>query len=140
MGVRKTIYLPEAVDEYLSDSDVLSSRIAAILLRYREICQRDLPSLSRSQWCEICEANDEVDDLLIGDHPEQLAAILWANVADRCDVETKWGVDRNALVATMRGWSYAQAVAAYEAVRRFWRAPETQTDEALRLAGLPYTD
>jgi hypothetical protein len=62
--------------------------------------------------------------------------MLWANVADSVGLGEKWQIDQDALVQTMRAWTPAEALAAWEAVRRFWLADDTDADRALAEAGL----
>lgn len=136
MADRKTIYIPDAAAAYLADAEALSSRIAGIVLRYKEMVGRSLPKLSKAQWCAIADANNGTDDLLLGEYAESVGSLLWANVADSIGLAAKWDVDQDELVRTMRAWSYVEQVAAFEALRTFWRNCELETDEALRLAGM----
>lgn len=132
---RATIYMADAVAEFFADADSLSGRVAAVALRYREIARRELPALTRAQWCAVADANSGCDDLL-ADAPEMLSWMLWANVSNSAGLGERWEIDEDALVAEMRGWSYAQTVAAYEAVRTFWLLADQPTDDAMRRAGM----
>lgn len=61
-------------------------------------------------------------DTLNGSHIDlSLAQMLHYEVED-CEQEyfTKWGVDRAALIATVRGWSLLQRLAVADAVERAW--------------------
>jgi len=113
----------------------LSGRIAAIVRRYQALIGLARPPLSREQWCAVCDANNGVDDLLV-EHPQSIGMMLWANVADTPGLGTKWDINQDALVETMRAWSYAEQIAAYETVRVFWSCSDLPTDEALREAGV----
>lgn len=135
MAERKTIYLPDHVAAFFADArHGLSGRIAAVVDRYARICHDHLPELTRSQWCAICDANNGLDDM--GDSSHGSWWFMWANVADSQGLGDKWKIDQDELIATMRAWSTAQTIAAYEAVRTFWVHHEKETDEALALAGM----
>ena len=140
MGGKRSVYFSDAALEYLKDAEVLSSRLVGILLRYREIVRRELPVLSRAEWCAICDANNGCDDLLLGDHPESVGSMLWANVHDSPGLGEKWGIDQARLVKRMQQWSYAQQVAAFEVVRCFWLHTDLPTDEALALSGVTFAE
>lgn len=133
---RATIYLPDPVAQHYQDAPNLSSRIAGVTLRYAEICRRELPKLTRDQWAALCNANKGINDQLLGDNPSSVQTMLWANVADAPGLGEKWGVDPQELVEAVRCWTYTQAVAAYEAIVRFWHHPELDTDAALIAAGV----
>jgi len=132
---QRTVYLADAALDYLADAESLSGRLSGIVLRYRWLMEASMPRLSRAQWCAIADANngsgvlDGVDDPLV-------ATMLWANVADTPGLGEKWEIDADALVQTMRAWTPAEALAVWEAVRRFWLADYPDTDRALAEAGL----
>lgn len=133
---RKTIYLPERVAAYYADAQTLSSRIAGVTLRYAEVCRRELPPLSKAEWCAVADANNGTDDLLLGDNPGSVGMMLWANVSDSPELAEKWEIDAAALVDKMRRWTCAQQVAVFEALRTFWIQRQKPTEEAMRLAGM----
>lgn len=135
MAERKTIYLPDPVVEYLADAESLSGRISGVILRYKELCARHLPQLTRNEWCAICDANNGCGDIM-DEHPDLIVGMQWANVADSPGLGAKWGINQAALVTRMRKWTYAETVAAFEAVRTFWLHTDKPTDAALKIAGV----
>jgi hypothetical protein len=132
---QRTVYLADAALDYLADAESLSGRLSGIVLRYARLMRTSLPQLNRNQWCAICDANNGcgIDDL-VGE--DTIPVMLWANVADAPGLGEKWGIDADALVATMRQWTRAEACAAWEAVRKFWQHAEADTDTALAAAGM----
>ena len=145
MSDRKTIYFPDGFSEqYLADAEHgLSSRIQAIIRRYDMIVTQSRPLMTRNEWCAICDANNGVDDLLMGEHPDSARQMIWANVADAAqqnDLANKWDIDAEALVHRLRHLNVAEAFAVYEAVRAFWQHADKDTDAALQAAGMLPSD
>lgn len=104
------------------------------LARYYQLLERELRwvRLSEPEASLICDAlnGSFIDD------PQGLEA----EIADACDLDglhTKWGVDRDALLTSIRSWTYAQRAAVLDAVERYWRGPhELPLAEGLRAVGL----
>lgn len=145
MSDRRTIYVPQdlaadfdaALD--LGEGDTFGSRVVCAIIRYDRLWRAAVPDLSAAQWKAVADANNGVDDLLVGmsGHPaDGLGTMLWANVADTPGLGEKWGIDQGQLVSIMRSWSPAQQIAAFEAVRCFWRHHAEETDVAMRRAGM----
>lgn len=131
---RKTIYLPAAVAKVLSDAESLSGRIASIVLLYDRIRREHLPSLTRQEWLALLDANNGCcDELMDSQAP---GVMMWANIADSPGLGEKWSIDQDELVAKVRGWSYAEQIAAFEVCRKFWLNADHETEDALRLAGV----
>lgn len=132
MAKRTSIYLPDAVSAYLADAESVSSRIAAIILRYQRLCRESLPALSREEWCAVCDANNGCGfEDSAGEFAESIGVMLWANVHDSPGLGDKWEIDQGKLVERMQQWTYAEQVAAYEACRTFWQHSDISTDEAM---------
>lgn len=145
MSDRKTIYFPDGFcEQHLADAEHgLSSRIQAIIRRYDMIVRNCRPLFTRVEWCAICDANNGVDDLLLGEHPSSARQMIWANVADAAqqnDLASKWDIDADQLVARLRNLSVAESFAVYEAVRTFWQHAEKDIDAALQAAGMIPSD
>lgn len=106
------------------------------LERYAELLARELATvrLCRAEALLVCDA---CRGTLWEPHTMPL---LWAEVADACRLRglaTTWGVDGDALVATLQGLSYGQACAVVDAVERFWQGALTEDyDVGLRRVGL----
>ena len=53
---------------------------------------------------------------------------LWAELADRPDLGTKWSIDIETLSTTLRDLPYAALVALWDAVERFWASDVQPTE------------
>lgn len=88
-------------------------------------------SLSRNELCatmDACNGLHLVDDIRW--------RYLWADVADTPDLGDKWGIDRDALVAKLRAMTPLQLIALADAIEIFWAHTQSDTDDALRIAGV----
>lgn len=101
------------------------------LERYYEILRRALPAFARNEALAILDAtNGTLFD-------PTTAPLLWADVDDSEGLGEKWGVDTSALVARLRGLSYAESLALVDACERFWSyGQDADTDLALQASGL----
>lgn len=126
----------EAVDELAGLKRELD------LARYRELLRLALQevSLTRGEACLCCDANNGIGSMDLLGGGEQTEWRWWpANVEDAIRLnrgDQKWGVDGPALVAKIRSMTPVQLCAVADAMERFWRQPERDTDEMLREVGL----
>ncbi len=76
-------------------------------------------------------------DLTNGTLFEPFTALLWIEVADAEDTYfTRWGVDRAALVGTLRALDVGAVLAIQDALERFWVVPRADVDAGLLAVGL----
>jgi hypothetical protein len=114
--------------------DNLAEVVRRDLGRYYQLLERELRwvRLSEGEASLLCDA---LNGSLIDD-PQ----VLEAEIADACDLDglhAKWAIDRDALLASLRSWTYAQRVAVLDAVERYWRGPyQLPRAEGLRAVGL----
>lgn len=113
-----------------------SSRLSAGLVakrdldRYYETLKRSLPLFPRNDALALLDA-------LRGTLWESWnVTLLWADIADAEGLGAKWQIDQDALVARLRGLSYAECLATVDAAERFWLCAEDDTDAALAASGL----
>lgn len=105
------------------------------LTRYYDALDRALHTvdLSEAEASAICDANNGT---FWADDEAGMAGtqtMLWANVADTPGLSEKWGIDQDALIAKMRGWSHIQALAVIDACERFWARYQTSTVQSVGL-------
>jgi hypothetical protein len=102
----------------------------------REELRRLSPPLTQAEASLICDA---CNGTWMGDEYSPGPMILWAEVADACrlnELDAKWGVDGDALVARLQRMTPGQLMAIADAVERFWLEPDLDTEEGLRRVGL----
>jgi len=149
MTERRSIYVPDHLWDFLdlpADGDGLSSRVAAIVDRYRQIvwapgaCER----WTRPEWLLVLDAcNGWASWAEAG---ETLMTSIWAEVADHVrlnDAAAKWGLSAEqaeALAADLRSLTAAGTMAVLERVERFWRRADLPTAEAMAAARIRPTD
>lgn len=136
MSKRLTVRLPEQAMSALGETDELSQRITACLIRYEAICRDLMPRFSRAEWCAIFDANNGASDVF-AEVTGPMPPGVWANVEDanRLDgLGEKWGIDAAALVSKLQGLSRAELLAVEEAIARFWSHCDLDTDEAIERA------
>lgn len=101
------------------------------LERYYAVLRRSLPTFDRQEALAILDATNGTafDPTTVG--------LLWADVDDAEGLGEKWGIDRHALVARLRGLTYAESMALVDAAERFWSyGKDADTDLALEASGL----
>lgn len=124
MSKKLTVYLSDRALAELDRTSIVhhdgtverntSGRLSAVVERYGEVIRRHAPALTYKEWCAVCDANN---GSVLDDLPDTW---MWVNVYDSLGIGEKWGIDTPSLIKTMRGWSYAESVAATEIVQRFW--------------------
>ena len=95
-----------------------------LLEAYFYLLRAELSGLPPFSVAELGLLADVTNGLRVEPHTVQL---LWASVDDGVRLEgldKKWGLDGAALVARLRGLSYAQAAALLDALKRWWANPE----------------
>lgn len=122
MARRTTIYLTDRAEAALAGGDSLSGSINRIADRYYEILRRSRIDLSDAEM-------DAVRDALNGWLAEPAATIAGGpalEVADALDdgLAERHGIDGRALLAKLRGLTFAQEVALVDYVEQFWRAAQ----------------
>ena len=106
------------------------------LERYYHALQEALKTveLTEQECLLLCDA---LNGTIMEPHTIRL---LWATVADAVQLDgldRKWGVDGEALVAKLRGYSYPQQLAIVDAVERWWAlADKSDRAASLREVGL----
>lgn len=129
MSRRATIYLSDQAEAALGPmaDESLSGRVNSLLIRYDGIRHEACPVLSVQEWCAVC---DVLNGAFVGaEHTDSdPARYIWAEMADAPEMGEKWGIDHGALVARLRGMSFAARCAVVEVATRFWRS--TRLNEA----------
>lgn len=103
------------------------------LARYYALLTRSLPAFSEAEASLLVDA---CNGWLIEPHTAQL---LWAEVADAISLDSldrKWDVDGPALVERLRRLTPFEALAACDAIERFWRGDYSDTAAGLARVGL----
>ncbi len=101
------------------------------LERYYEVVRRALPTFGRQEALAILDATNGTA------FDATTVTLVWADVDETEGLGEKWGVDHAALVARLRGLSYAECVALVDACERFWSyGSDADTDLALEASGL----
>lgn len=123
--------LAGALDERGANRNEVAARDLA---RYYALLERTRATLALTE-AEASAVCDALNGTILDEHT---VSLLWAEVDDACRVglAEKWRVDGPALVAQLRGLSYAQCVALYDAVERFWREPIDDVTATLQRIGL----
>lgn len=106
----------------------LSTRLAAILHRYRRLVDALTPRLTVAQWAAVVDANNGTD--VFGDQDFGGSAMIWANVEDSPGLGEKWSVDPDALVRSLKSMSTAELIAVTEVCRRFWQSAGTDEGQS----------
>lgn len=122
MADKQTIYVAEPIERASAlngGGRNLSHRLNQMADRYAELlADAGLPPLSDGEWNLIRDAmNGTVNE------PATMIRQVWQGVEDAIQLDgldAKWSVDGEALVATLRGLTYAQEVAVVEAVEAWW--------------------
>ena len=127
MARRTTIYLTDRAEAVLTGGESLSGSINRIADRYYEIIRRSRIDLSPAEL-------DAVRDALTGWLAEPAATISGGPALEVEDaladgLAERHGIDGRALVAKLRGLSYAQEVALVDAVEQFWRSVQPDAPE-----------
>lgn len=106
------------------------------LARYYAALGRELAAveLSEAEALLVCDAlNGTWLD-------EGSVHLLWAEVDEAVqgdNLHIKWQIgDELALVRRLRGLTYTQSLAVWDAVERFWRTPDRDARETIRAVGL----
>ncbi len=119
MATKKGIYFADDQAEFLGD--VTSKRVAVVVDRYREILRREriAQEFSEAEWNLLRDiGNGTVFE------PAQLIAGSLAQMAEDSQADglfEKWDVPPGDLITKLRCLSYAQEVAAVEAIEVWWR-------------------
>lgn len=103
------------------------------LERYYHLLRQSLPAFSEAEASLLVDA---CNGWLIEPHT---ARLLWAEVADAISLDgldRKWDVDGPALVARLRNLTPSEALAACDAIERFWRGDYSDTAAGLARVGL----
>lgn len=127
MARRTTIYLTDRAEAVLAGGESLSGSINRIADRYYEIIRRSRIDLSDAELAAVRDA-------LNGWLAEPAATIAGGpalEVADALDdgLAERHGIDGRALLAKLRGLTYAQEVALVDSVEQFWRAATPDSDD-----------
>lgn len=111
----------------LPDRFQLPDRVDGMIARYAELVRLAMPELSVNEWhiiCEVCQSQTlDIDADFAINNPKMIRMSI-EDVED-C-VVTKWGVDRDALVHTLRELPYASLVSINEVTRRFWASADNR--------------
>ncbi len=117
---------------------VMNTVAADDLARYYTLLATELAtvSLSRGQALAICDILNgaTIDHLFVSAPVVCLAAELEDAVDD--DLGDKWDIDLPALIAMVKTWRPAQALAVIDAVERWWAAESRDHEAALARVGL----
>lgn len=138
MSKQATIRIGDALSRAIGPTDTLTQRITAIAVRYEAFVAENMPTLSRQEWLAIMDANNGGSDWFAESH--LLTFRIWANVEDCLELDEKWGIDRSSLVDRIREMSASELLAVDEAISRFWKRTEHDSEEALQLAGCKLAD
>jgi hypothetical protein len=123
-----SVYLSDREDRLLTERTREGGRerseaIRRILGRYAEICQADLPRLSRAEWL-LCA--DALNGCWAQDTPTHWAMASIEDHVSLNGADRKWEVDWPELQTKLKGFSRGGWVALVDLVERFWLSSETE--------------
>lgn len=128
--------LDRLIQERTGDFRPPTAVVNTVADRYLELVERHRPALTVAEWALVFDA---LNGTITWDSAEGLAATgsRIAHAIDRDGLAEKWGVDGPALLATLRGLSYAETVALVDVAERFWaRFGNTAVEIEAALAAL----
>ncbi len=115
-----------------SSEGKLGAPAADACARYFALLAAELRALTLTcgEAGAICDVLNSVmlDDIWFTQAPVLLAAELEDAAPD--GLAAKWDIDLEALAATVRSWTRAQALAVIDAAERWWRLPHKQEMDA----------
>lgn len=140
MGATKSsIYIPDHVNRIIGayGRATYSGTITTLVERYTRITADACPELTEAEWSAICDALNGAA-LLMGSGGMDLAAMVWAEVADAHGLGEKYGVDCRELAAKLQALPLAGRYSVWDVAARFWRiAPgsDSSTRDLIVAAG-----
>lgn len=124
-GKAISIYLSADAEAVLTarergrDEGGRSEVIRRALLRYDEVCRRDLPRLSVAEW-KLCV--DALNGCWLVDSPASWAGHEISDAVSLNQSDAKWGVDWASLQPRLAALTYGQWVALVDTAERYWAA------------------
>jgi hypothetical protein len=135
MAERMSIYAGPPLLAALAGFENRSGRLNDVAERYLAIIAEELktPRFRLGEWCAIMDVlnGSQID---VGGRPD--SQWCWVSMAESPEMDTKWGIDHEALAARMRSLPLAARAAIHEAAGRFYREPERETEVVLKAIGI----